>query len=151
MLDELDKRLLRELQADASRSIVEIAERVHLSHNACWRRIRRLEEGGVITRRVALVDFAKVGLPLTAFVTIRAHEHTEAWLETFASAVRRLPEVMEFYRLSGETDYLLKLSLSDVSAYDGVYKRLLRIAPLADVSASFAMEEIKLTTAAPIP
>ena len=150
MLDELDKRLLRELQADASRSIVEIAEQVHLSHNACWRRIRRLEEGGVITRRVALVDFAKVGLPLTAFVTIRAREHTEAWLEAFAGAVRRLPEVIEFYRLSGETDYLLKLSLSDVSAYDGVYKRLLRIAPLADVSASFAMEELKLTTAAPI-
>ncbi len=149
-LDAIDLKILGMLQNDASQSIAEIADHVHLSQNACWRRIKQLEDEGVIVKRVALLDPEKLGVGVTVFVTIRAGEHTEKWLETFAAAVRKMPEVIEFYRLAGELDYLLKLLVADIAAYDRVYKQLIRAAKLTDVSAAFAMEELKRTTAIPL-
>jgi Lrp/AsnC family transcriptional regulator len=150
-LDTIDLKILDLLQTDASLAIAEIADRVHLSQNACWRRIKQLEEKGVIRKRVALLDAEKLGAGLTVFVAVRAGEHTEKWLETFSAAVRRMPEVIEFYRIAGEIDYLLKLQVADMAAYDRAYKSLIRSARLMDVSASFAMEELKRTTAVPLP
>jgi Lrp/AsnC family transcriptional regulator len=150
-LDTIDLKILDLVQTDASLPIAEIADRVHLSQNACWRRIKQLEEKGVIKKRVALLDPDKLGAGLTVFVAVRAGEHTEKWLETFSAAVRRMPEVIEFYRIAGEIDYLLKLQVADMAAYDRAYKSLIRSARLMDVSASFAMEELKHTTAVPLP
>jgi Lrp/AsnC family transcriptional regulator, cysteine-sensing transcriptional activator len=150
-LDAIDLKILDILQTDASQPISEIADRVHLSQNACWRRIKQLEEAGIIQRRVALLDAEKLGAGMTVFVTVRAGEHTEKWLETFSSAVRKMPEVVEFYRIAGDIDYLLKLQVADMAAYDRAYKSLIRSARLVDVSASFAMEELKRTTAVPLP
>jgi Lrp/AsnC family transcriptional regulator len=151
MLDKADIAILRLLQQDASLAISQIADAIHLSQNACWRRIKRLEEEGIIRKRVALLDAAKLGAGVTVFVSVRAAEHTEKWLENFTAAVRRLPEVTEFYRMAGEVDYLLKLQVADIAAYDRVYKRLIRAAKLMDVSAAFAMEEMKRTTELPLP
>ena len=150
-LDGIDVKILDLLQNDASQSIADIAERVHLSQNACWRRIKQLEEEGIIAKRVALLDPQKLGVGVTVFVTVRAGEHTEKWLETFSAAVRKMPEVVEFYRMTGEIDYLLKLQVADIAAYDRVYKALIRSAKLMDVSSAFAMEELKRTTAIPLP
>ena len=150
-LDALDVKILASLQADASRPIAEIAEAVHLSQNACWRRIKRLEDDGVIVKRVALLDAEKLGVGVTVFVSVRAGEHTEKWLESFTAAVRKIPEVVEFYRMAGEVDYLLKLQVENIAAYDRVYKSLIRSAKLMDVSAAFAMEEMKRTTELPLP
>jgi len=150
-LDAIDLKILDLLQTDASRPISEIADGVHLSQNACWRRIKQLEEAGIIQKRVALLDAEKLGARMTVFVAVRAGEHTEKWLETFAAAVRKMPEVIEFYRIAGEVDYLLKLQVADMAAYDRAYKSLIRSAKLMDVSASFAMEELKRTTAVPLP
>lgn len=149
-LDSIDIQILRLLQSDANRAISEIADSVHLSQNACWRRIKKLEEDGVIRRRVALLDAQKLGVGVTVFVSVRAAEHTEKWLENFTAAVRRIPEVVEFYRMAGEVDYLLKLQVADIAAYDRVYKTLIRSAKLMDVSAAFAMEEMKRTTELPL-
>ena len=150
-LDSVDISILALLQKDASRSIAEIAECVHLSQNACWRRIKRLEDEGVIKKRVALLDPEKLGVGVTVFVSVRAGEHTEKWLENFTSAVRKMPEVVEFYRMAGDVDYLLKLQVASIAAYDRVYKSLIRAAKLMDVSAAFAMEEMKRTTELPLP
>jgi Lrp/AsnC family transcriptional regulator len=149
-LDGTDLKILDLLQNDASHSLSEIADRVHLSQNACWRRIKRLEEEGVIVKRVALLDPEKLGVGVTVFVSVRAGEHSEKWLETFASAVRKMPEVVEFYRMTGDVDYLLKLQVANIAAYDRVYKTLIKAAPIADVSAAFAMEELKRSTAMPL-
>lgn len=149
-LSEADIRILRVMQEDATLSVAAIAESVHMSHNACWRRIKRLEEAGVISRRVTLLDPAALGLDMTVFVTIRASEHSEEWLNSFAAAVRAIPEVIEFYRMSGDVDYLLKLRVQNITAYDAVYKRLIKAVRLTDVSAAFAMEELKHTTALPL-
>jgi Lrp/AsnC family transcriptional regulator len=149
--DSVDISILALLQKDASRSIAEIAECVHLSQNACWRRIKRLEDEGVIKKRVALLDPEKLGVGVTVFVSVRAGEHTEKWLENFTSAVRKMPEVVEFYRMAGDVDYLLKLQVASIAAYDRVYKSLIRAAKLMDVSATFAMEEMKRTTELPLP
>jgi Lrp/AsnC family transcriptional regulator len=150
-LDSTDVRILASLQADASRAIAEIAEDAHLSQNACWRRIRRMEDEGIIKKRVALLDAEKLGVGVTVFVSVRAGEHTEKWLETFTAAVRKIPEVVEFYRMAGDVDYLLKLQVANIAAYDRVYKSLIRAAKLMDVSAAFAMEEMKRTTELPLP
>ncbi len=150
-LDGIDVKILDLLQNDASQSIADIAGRVHLSQNACWRRIKQLEEEGIIAKRVALLDPNKLGVGVTVFVTVRAGEHTERWLETFSAAVRKMPEVVEFYRMTGEIDYLLKLQVADIAAYDRAYKALIRSAKLMDVSSAFAMEELKRTTAIPLP
>ena len=149
-LDRLDRQLLALLQEDASLSNAELAERVNLSTNACWRRIRRLEEEGFIRKRVALLSEAALDLGVTVFVAIKTSAHNDEWLGRFAEGVRDLPEVVEFYRLSGDIDYMLKVVVRDIQDYDRVYKKLISIAPLHDVSSSFAMERIKSSTALPL-
>ena len=150
-LDGINLRILALLQENTERSISEIAEAIHLSQNACWRRIRQLEEQGYILKRVALLDAVKLGAGMTVFVMVRAGEHSQEWLERFAEAVRKIPEIVEFYRMSGEVDYLIKIRVADIAGYDRVYKQLIRSAPLTDVSGAFAMEELKHTTAIPLP
>lgn len=150
VLDAIDRRILRELQADATLPIAELADRAGLSQTPCWKRVKRLTDAGVITRRVALLDREKLDLGLVVFVSVRTSRHDQAWLDAFAAGASGLPEVVEFYRLSGETDYLLKVVVRDIAAYDAFYKRLIAAAPLSDVSSSFAMEQIKSTTALPI-
>jgi Lrp/AsnC family transcriptional regulator len=150
-LDSIDRRLLAILQEDATVSIAELAERVGLSQTPCWKRLKRLQDTGVITARVALLDRDALDLPLTVFVAVKTGRHDEDWLATFARGAGALPEVVEFYRMAGEVDYLLKVVVKDIAAYDRFYKRLIATAPLTDVSSSFAMEQIKFTTALPIP
>jgi Lrp/AsnC family transcriptional regulator len=151
IFDRKDREILDILQDDASRSVAQVAERIGLSQNACWRRIKLLESDGVITRRVALVDAATVGVGITVFVSVRTSEHSAEWLARFAANVVDIPEVVEFYRMSGEVDYLLKLLVADIADYDRVYKKLINRITLSDVSSSFAMERIKHTTRVPIP
>ncbi|MFG6466976.1 Lrp/AsnC family transcriptional regulator [Roseateles sp. BYS87W] len=149
-LDSIDLRILDLLQQDATLQIADIAAQVGLSATPCWRRIQRLKDAGVITRQVALLDPQKVNVGVTVFVSVRTNNHTQAWLEEFRAAVQAIPEVVEFYRMSGEVDYLLRVVVPDIAAYDRVYKRLIASTPLHDVSSSFAMEELKLTTALPL-
>ncbi len=149
-IDKLDVKILRALQSDSSKSITELAETVGLSPNACWKRVKRLEEDGYIVKRVALLDRLKLKKSVTAFVEIRTDQHEEKWLEKFANAVRAIPEIVEFYRMSGQVDYMLKIVCSDIADYDRIYKELIRNAPLRDVSAYFAMEQIKYTTELPV-
>ena len=149
-MDRIDRQILNLLQADASTSIQEAGEKVGLSANACWRRIKRMEEDGIIRRRVALVDPKRVGRSVTVFVSVRTSNHSEEWLQKFASGVAALPEVTEFYRTSGDVDYLLKVLVGDIAEYDRFYKKLIRIAPLSDVSSNFAMEQVKYTTEVPV-
>lgn len=149
-LDHIDRRLLAILQEDATVPIADLAERVGLTQTPCWKRIKRLQDSGVITARVALLDREALDLPLTVFVAVKTGRHDEDWLSLFASGAKALPEVVEFYRMSGEVDYLLKVVVKDIAAYDRFYKRLIATAPLSDVSSSFAMEQIKFTTALPI-
>ena len=150
-LDAADLRILGVLQDDAALSVGEVAERVNLSQNACWRRIKRLEEDGIILRRVALLNAQRLEAGVTVFATIRAAEHSDAWLAELTAVVRRIPEIVEFYRMSGDVDYLLKIKVADIAAYDAVYKRLIHGIRLSDVSSAFAMEELKNTTAIPLP
>jgi len=149
-LDAIDRRLLAILQEDATVPVAELAERVGLSQTPCWKRVKRLQDAGVILRRVALLNRDALGLGLIVFVAVRTSRHDEAWLDAFAKGAAALPEVMEFYRLGGNIDYLLKVVVADVAAYDRFYKRLIATVPLTDVSSSFAMEEIKATTAVPL-
>lgn len=149
-LDRIDRQLLQLLQADATLSIQTLGERVGLSHNACWRRVKRLEESGIIRKRVALLDPKLIGQGVTVFVSVRTSQHTEQWLEKFSRGVAALPEVTEFYRTSGEVDYLLKVLVADIAEYDRFYKKLIQIAPLNDVSSNFAMEQVKYTTEIPV-
>lgn len=149
-IDDYDKRLLREIQSDSDRTVQELADLIGLSATPTARRLKRLAEAGVIRKNVALLDPENLGLQATLFIAVRTSRHDAEWLERFAEGVRRMPEVVEFYRLSGDIDYLIKLCLPDVKAYDEVYKKLIAIAPLSDVSASFAMEAIKNTTKLPI-
>ncbi len=150
MIDENDRQILRHLQRDATVSMETLAAELSLSGNAVWRRVKRLQTGGFITRRVALLDAAKVDLDLTVFVAVRTNDHSDAWLDSFARATRAIPEVMEFYRLAGDTDYLVKLAVRDVADYDRVYRLLISAVPISDVSASFAMETLKYETALPV-
>ncbi len=149
-LDTIDRRILSELQRDGSLSVEQVSERVHLSRNACWRRIKRLEEDGVITGRVALVNAERIGLGLSVFVLVRTSRHDPQWLEAFREAVTSLPEITGVYRMSGDLDYVLRARVADVKAYDRLYQRLIAKAPLSDVSASFVMEEIRETTVLPV-
>lgn len=149
-IDDLDRRILAVLQEDASLSLAEIAREVGLSPSPCWRRIQRLEEAGVIRGRVALLDPEKLNVGVTVFVAVRTSRHDAEWLESFSRAVRDFPEVVEFYRMSGEIDYLLRVLVPDIAAYDAFYKRLIQRAQITDVSSSFAMEVIKYTTAVPL-
>ena len=149
-LDEIDRRILAELQRDGTLSVDQVSERVNLSRNACWRRIKRLEGEGVITGRVALVDPEALGLGLTVFVIVRTSRHDPDWLKAFREAVLSLPEIIGVYRMSGDLDYVLRARVADVKAYDRLYQRLIAKVPLSDVSASFVMEEIKETTVLPV-
>jgi Lrp/AsnC family transcriptional regulator len=149
-LDQFDRAILRILQRDASMSIESIADQVALSRNACWRRIKAMEQSGIITGRVALADPAKLGCPLEVMVMIRAGRHDAEWLDSFHKAIRTMPEVVGAYRMTGDLDYLLRVRVADVPAYDAFYKRVIARIPLSDISASFVMEEIKETTALPI-
>jgi len=149
-IDETDRRILALLQEDADLSVAEIGTRVGLSSTPCWRRMQNLEKQGVIRKKVALLDRRAVDVPLTVFVMIRTNQHSDVWLEKFSKGVSEIPEVLEFYRMSGTVDYLLRVVVPSVEAYDAVYKRLISIADLAEVSSSFAMEEIKYTTALPL-
>lgn len=150
-LDGTDLRILELLQEDASQAVAAIAERVHLSTNACWNRIKNLEDAGIIRKRVALLDAARLGAGLTIFVLVRAAEHSQKWFDHFAATVRAIPSVTEFHRTSGEVDYLLKLQVADVASYDEVYKLLIGSIRCAEVRAIFSMEELKRTTAVPLP
>jgi Lrp/AsnC family transcriptional regulator len=149
-IDRFDHRILQQLQVDTDIAIAELAEQIGLSTNACWRRIKRLEEMGFIRSRVALLNERALGLRLTVFVSIKTSEHNDSWLENFSAGVKDIPEVVEFYRMSGDTDYLLKIVAQDIDDYDRVYKKLISVAPLHDVSSSFAMERIKSSTALPL-
>ena len=149
-IDELDIRILNLLQQDASLPVAEIAARVGLSVTPCWRRIQRLEEQGVIRRRVALLNGAAIGAGISVFVAVRTNEHNADWLDRFSAVVAAMPEVVEFYRMSGDVDYMLRIVVPDIAAYDLVYKRLIAVGGLSDVSSIFAMERIKDTTALPL-
>jgi Lrp/AsnC family transcriptional regulator len=149
-MDETDRKILALIQEDLSLPIGEIAERVGLSATPCWRRIQKLEEAGVIRKRVALLDGEKLNVGVTVFVAVRTNEHSAEWLNQFARAVSEFPEVVEFYRMSGDIDYLIRLVVPDIAAYDAFYRRLIAKVRLSDVSSSFAMEEIKYTTALPL-
>ncbi len=148
--DEIDRRILIELQRDASRSLEALGEAVNLSRNACWRRIRALEETGVIKGRVTLLDAGKLGLSLTVFIQVRTNAHAPEWLTAFKKATLGMPEILGVYRMSGDLDYLIRARVADMAGYDHLYQRLIRKVPLSDVSASFVMEEIKDTTELPL-
>ncbi len=149
-MDETDRRILACLQEDVTMPVAEIARRVGLSSTPCWRRIQKLEEEKIIRARVALLDNKKLNVGVTVFVFIRTNRHSLEWLERFARAVDELPEVVEFYRMSGDVDYLLRVVVPDIDAYDRFYRRLIAKIELSDVSSSFAMEQIKYTTALPL-
>ncbi len=150
MVDRTDRKILAILQEDATIPVAEIGRRVGLSTTPCWRRIQKLEEEGVIKGRVAVLDPAKVNVKVTVFVAIRTSHHAEDWLQQFSSYVQDFPEVVEFYRMSGDVDYLLRVVVPDIEAYDNFYKRLIAKVDIADVSSTFAMEAIKYTTALPL-
>ncbi len=146
----MDRKILTELQRDGSLSVDSLSERVHLSRNACWRRVRRMEDESIIKGRVALVDAEMAGCGLSVFILVRTSSHDPHWLACFRAATQRLPEIVGVYRMTGDLDYVLKARVSDVKAYDRLYQRLIASVPLSDVSASFVMEEIKETTAVPL-
>lgn len=148
--DTIDRRILAELQRDGTLSVDDLSERVGLSRNACWRRVRRLEDEHVITGRVALVDADRLGLGLSVFILIRTSNHDPDWLKRFREAAISFPEITGVYRMSGDLDYVLRARVADVKAYDRLYQRLIAKVPLSDVSASFVMEEIKETTVVPV-
>lgn len=149
-MDRIDRNILQILQEDATLPVADIAEQVGLSSTPCWRRIQNLEKAGVIKRRVALLDAEKLNCGVTVFVHLRTSQHSHDWLEKFSAVVLRMDEVVEFYRMSGDIDYLLRIVVPDISGYDAVYKRLINAAALSDVSSSFALETIKFTTALPL-
>jgi Lrp/AsnC family transcriptional regulator len=150
-MDATDRKILALLQDDASLSVAEIGSRVGLSSTPCWKRIQRLEADGVLLKRVALIDQDKLGLGVTVFVSIETGDHSQDWLDRFAQTVGSMPEVMEFYRMAGDVDYMLRVVVTDIAGYDAFYKRMIAAVPLKNVTSRFAMEKIKSTTALPIP
>lgn len=150
MLDEMDIKILRILQEDCTRPVADIGKEVGLSTTPCWRRIQKLEEAGVIRRRVAILEPGKVNAGVTVFVSIKTDQHSHEWLEKFHAAVTDFPEVVEFYRMSGDIDYLLRVAVPDIAAYDAFYKKLIARIKIAKVSSAFAMEQIKYTTKLPL-
>ena len=150
-MDQIDRQILMQLQHNAAQPVADIARKVGLSVTPCWRRIQRMEETGIIRKRVALLDSKAVGVGMSVFVAVRTDQHNADWLEQFAGMVADMPEVVEFYRMSGEVDYLLRVVVPDMVAYDKFYRELIANVQLTDVSSSFAMEEIKYTTALPLP
>ena len=149
-MDAIDQQIVALLRQDARRSFQSIGQRVGLSSTPCWKRLQRLEADGVITRRVAIIDPEKVGLGITVFVSIETGDHSQDWLKKFADVVGAMPEVMEFYRMAGDVDYMLRVVVTDIAGYDAFYKKLIATVPLKNVTSRFAMERIKSTTALPI-
>ena len=149
-MDRLDRKILRLLQEDATLAVADVAKKVGLSTTPCWRRIQKMEEDGVIRGRVAILDPVKINAGVTVFVSIRTNEHNDAWMRKFSGVVEDLTEVVEFYRMSGDVDYLLRVVVPDIAAYDAFYKRLIAKIEIRDVSSSFAMEQIKYTTEMPL-
>lgn len=149
-LDEIDRRLLRIIQEDAELSLDAISDNVGLSRNACWRRIKTLENSGVIARRVTLLDAEKLGLTLMVFILVRTNEHSPEWLDRFRRATRSIPEILSVYRMTGDLDYLIRARVSDMAEYDRIYQKLTQQVALADVSASFVMEHIKESHVLPV-
>ncbi|MET3840706.1 Lrp/AsnC family transcriptional regulator [Bradyrhizobium sp. OAE829] len=150
-IDAIDRKILRVLQEDASLSVAEIGERVGLSSTPCWKRVQRMEQEGIITGKVALVDQNKIGLGLSVFVSVESDDHSDAWLKKFAAAVSAMPEVIEFYRMAGDVDYVLRVVVADMRSYDLFYKKLIGAVALKNVTSRFAMEKIKSVTALPVP
>ena len=149
-IDDIDRQILSVLQKDAGQSLETLGQKVNLSRNACWRRIKALEDAGVIKDRVVLLDAEKLGLGLSVIMLIRTNAHAPDWLENFSKATRSMPEVLGVYRMTGDLDYLIRARVADMADYDRLYQRLIRKVPLSDVSASFVMEEIKETTELPL-
>lgn len=149
-LDEIDRKILRLIQAKADMSLDELAGDVSLSRNACWRRIKQMEEAGVILGRATLVEPEAVGLGLSVFVMIRTNEHEKNWLEKFRKVVQSMPEIVGAHRMSGELDYVLRVRVADMKTYDRFYQQLISKIPIADISASFVMDDIKDTTVLPV-
>jgi Lrp/AsnC family transcriptional regulator len=149
-MDAIDRKILAVVQDDASLSVAEIGQRVGLSSTPCWKRLQRLEADGVILRRVALVAPEKIGLGITVFVSVETGDHSNDWLKKFADVVSAMPEVMEFYRMAGDVDYMLRVVVADIAGYDTFYKKLIASVPLKNVTSRFAMERIKSTTSLPI-
>jgi Lrp/AsnC family transcriptional regulator len=149
-LDDIDRRILKLLQVNCAATVSEISEQVGLSTTPCWRRIQHLEKEGYIKARVGLADAEKLNVGVTVFVRLQTTEHNYDWLESFSRAVESIDEVVEFHRMSGDIDYLLKIVVPNITAYDAIYKRLIRAASLSNVTANFAMETIKSTTALPV-
>jgi Lrp/AsnC family transcriptional regulator len=150
-MDAIDRKILAVLQDNAALSVADIGQRVGLSSTPCWKRIQRLEADGVIVKRVALIDQDRIGLGISVFVSIETGDHSQDWLDRFAKTVTGMPEVMEFYRMAGDVDYMLRVVVPDIAGYDAFYKRLIATVPLKNVTSRFAMEKIKSTTALPIP
>jgi Lrp/AsnC family transcriptional regulator len=146
----MDQKILDVLQRDATLSIAEIGQKVGLSQTPCWKRIQRLEAEGVIERRVALLNPEKLGFGLTVFVCVETADHSPEWLARFADTVGAMPEVLELYRMAGDVDYMLRVVVADMAAYDEFYKRLIGAIPLKNVTSRFAMERVKATTVLPI-
>lgn len=149
-LDLIDRKIVAELMRDATLPVAQIADKVGLSQTPCWKRIQKLEGNGVLTGRVALADPARLGFGLAVFVEIEAPDHSAQWRETFARAVHAIPEIMEVHRMAGEMDYLLRVAVQDMAAFDALYKRLTDAVPIKNVTSHFAMERIKFTTAYPV-
>jgi Lrp/AsnC family transcriptional regulator len=149
-LDRTDRRILAVLQEDSSLAIAEVAARVGLSQTPCWRRVQRLRTDGVIERTVSLVRPEALGLGLTIFVMIEAFDHSPEWLDRFSSVVSAMPQVMEVHRMAGDIDYLLRIAVADMAAFDAFYRDLIKAVPLKNVSSHFAMERVKSTTAYPV-
>lgn len=147
--DRKDRDILRLIQSDASLSVGEVADRVGMSKSACWRRIQKMEQDGVIRERVTLLNQAAVGLPLTVYICVRTNQHNDAWASTFRDVTADIPEILEVCRMSGDLDYLIKAVVTDMSGYDALYKKLIK-ANLFDVSSSFVMETMKQTTQLPL-
>ncbi len=150
-MDAIDRKILTELQANADLSVQELANRVGLSQTPCWKRVQKLEQDGIILKRVALVAPEKIGLGLTVLVSIETGDHSIEWLTNFAAFISAQPEVLDMYRMAGDTDYILRVTVADMAAYDAFYKRLIAAAPLKNVTSRFAMERIKAETAYPVP
>jgi Lrp/AsnC family transcriptional regulator len=149
-LDATDRKILAILQDDASLSVADVAARVNLSQTPGWRRIQKMTDSGVITKRVALVDPDALGLGLTVFVEIETGDHSKEWLGKFAAAIKEMPEVMEIYRMAGDVDYMLRITVPNMAAVDTFYQRLISLVPLKNVTSRFAMERVKYTTAYPV-
>lgn len=149
-IDALDRKILFELQRDAAIGLEALGEAVGLSRNATWRRVRALDQSGVIRERVAVLDADKLGLKLSVFIQIRTNRHDPEWLSNFAKATQEMPSILAAYRMSGDLDYLVHARVSDMAAYDALYQELIRRVDMSDVAASFVMEELKETTALPL-